>query len=145
MLRYSGKRLFWAKLKLTNWCCWMEYLSESVVGGLKIRDRFPVQLRPTPPQVGSTQVPWHPTESQKSMLSGRRSTLVGWGQGVPQRSHHTTDLTWEIYWELYTKAASERGWRGKREKQKARDRETDRVRQTDRQGDREQAVMAGTF
>lgn len=61
---------------------------ESAAGGLKIRNRFPMQLRPL--QMGGAQAPGYATESQEPMLgfSGRR-----WGQGKLQRSHDTTDLS----------------------------------------------------
>lgn len=49
------------------------------------------------------------------------------------KDHTTQQISHERFIGNYTEAASERGCRGKREKQKTRDRETDRVRQTDRQ------------
>lgn len=47
---------------------------ESAAGGLKIRNSFPMQLKPL--QMGGAQAPGYSTESQEPMLgfSGRRST-----------------------------------------------------------------------
>lgn len=129
MLRDPGKRLCWPKVKLTNWCCWVEYLGESVVGGLKIRDRFPVQLRPTP-QVGSTQVLWHPTESQKSILSVEG---VPWKAGakVGHKDHTTQHISHERFIGNCIQRLPLRGGAGERDRN--RKLETERQTEWDRQ------------